>query len=79
MIAAAHAHSVYGKALSSMRQPLLPLTQDTFALDDDHVIFDDYTGVVLDPEEGKKIAHALGETRRPRSCATTGCAPWVTA
>jgi ribulose-5-phosphate 4-epimerase/fuculose-1-phosphate aldolase len=24
------------------------------------VLFDDYTGVVNDPEEGKRIAHALG-------------------
>src|SRR4051794_6787341 len=58
--AAAHAHSVYGKALSSMRQELLPLTQDACAFYADHVLFDDYTGVVLDTEEGKRIAHALG-------------------
>jgi len=58
--AAAHAHSVYGKALSSMRQHLLPLTQDACAFYGDHVLFDDYTGVVYDTEEGKKIAHALG-------------------
>jgi len=25
------------------------------------VLFDDYTGVVNDPEEGKRIAYALGE------------------
>jgi ribulose-5-phosphate 4-epimerase/fuculose-1-phosphate aldolase len=58
--AACHAHSVYGKALSSMRQTLLPLTQDACTFYGDHVLFDDYTGVVLDTEEGKKIAHALG-------------------
>lgn len=61
--AAAHAHSVYGKAFSSLRQPLLPLTQDACAFYDDHVIFDDYTGVVLDPDEGKKIAHGLGDNK----------------
>ena len=27
----------------------------------DHALFDDYTGVVLDLEEGKRIAHALGD------------------
>jgi ribulose-5-phosphate 4-epimerase/fuculose-1-phosphate aldolase len=58
--AACHAHSVHGKALSSMRQKLLPLTQDACAFYGDHVLFDDYTGVVYDTEEGKKIAHALG-------------------
>jgi len=26
----------------------------------DHSLFDDYTGVVLDLEEGKRLAHALG-------------------
>jgi ribulose-5-phosphate 4-epimerase/fuculose-1-phosphate aldolase len=36
------------------------LTQDACAFYDDHSVFEDYTGVVLDPEEGKRIAHALG-------------------
>jgi ribulose-5-phosphate 4-epimerase/fuculose-1-phosphate aldolase len=27
------------------------------------VVFDEYTGVVLDTEEGKKIAHALGDAK----------------
>jgi len=61
--AACHAHSVYGKALSSMRQPLLPLTQDACAFYGDHALFDDYTGVVLDTEEGKRIAHALDDNK----------------
>ena len=61
--AACHAHSLYGKALSAMRQPLLPLTQDACAFYGDHALFDDYTGVVLDAEEGKRIAHALGEKK----------------
>ena len=26
-------------------------------------MFDDYTGVVVDPEEGKRIAHALGSNK----------------
>jgi ribulose-5-phosphate 4-epimerase/fuculose-1-phosphate aldolase len=60
VVSAAHAHSVYGKAWSSLRRPLDPLTQDACAFYDDHVVFDDYTGAVLDPEEGKRIAHALG-------------------
>jgi ribulose-5-phosphate 4-epimerase/fuculose-1-phosphate aldolase len=63
VIAACHTHSVYGKALSSMRQPLLPLTQDACSFYGDHVVFDDYTGVVLDTEEGKRIAHALADNK----------------
>jgi ribulose-5-phosphate 4-epimerase/fuculose-1-phosphate aldolase len=61
VVAAAHAHSLNGKAWSSLRRPLDPLTQDSCAFYGDHALFDDFTGVVLDIEEGKRIAHALGE------------------
>jgi ribulose-5-phosphate 4-epimerase/fuculose-1-phosphate aldolase len=61
VMAAAHAHSVYGKAWSSLRRRLDPLTQDACAFFEDHEVFGDYTGVVLDVEEGKRIAHALGD------------------
>ena len=40
-----------------------PITQDACAFYEDHSVFDDYTGVVLDAEEGKRIAHALGENK----------------
>jgi ribulose-5-phosphate 4-epimerase/fuculose-1-phosphate aldolase len=60
VVAAAHAHSVHGKAWSSLRRQLDPLTQDSCAFYEDHALFDDYTGVVLDLEEGKRIAHTLG-------------------
>ena len=60
VVAAAHAHSVHGKAWSSLRRRLDPLTQDSLAFYDDHAVYGDYAGVVLDLEEGKRIAHALG-------------------
>jgi ribulose-5-phosphate 4-epimerase/fuculose-1-phosphate aldolase len=60
VVAAAHAHSLHGKAWAALRRPLDPLTQDSCAFYGDHAVFDDYTGVVLDLEEGKRIAHALG-------------------
>ncbi len=63
VVSAAHAHSVYGKAWSSLRRPLDPLTQDACSFYGDHAVFDDYTGVVLDLEEGKRIAHALGDCK----------------
>ncbi|GAC1307256.1 MAG: class II aldolase/adducin family protein [Acidimicrobiales bacterium] len=63
VVAAAHAHSVYGKAWSSLRRPLDPITQDACAFYGDHAVFEDYTGVVLDTEEGKRIAHALGDNK----------------
>ena len=61
VVAAAHAHSIYGKSWSSLRRPLDPITQDSCAFYGDHAVFEDYTGVVLDTEEGKRIAHALGD------------------
>lgn len=61
--AAAHAHSVYGKAWSSLGRKLDPLTQDACAFYDDHVVLEDYTGVVLDLSEGDRIAQALGDSK----------------
>lgn len=60
VVAAAHAHSIYGKSWSAFRRPLEPLTQDACAFYEDHAVFDDYTGVVLDLGEGDRIAEALG-------------------
>jgi ribulose-5-phosphate 4-epimerase/fuculose-1-phosphate aldolase len=59
VIAAAHSHSIYGKSWSALGRTLDPITQDACAFYDDHAVFDDYTGVVIDLEEGKRIAHAL--------------------
>jgi ribulose-5-phosphate 4-epimerase/fuculose-1-phosphate aldolase len=61
VIAAAHSHSMHGKAWSTLGRRLDAITQDSCAFYEDHGLFDDYTGVVLDVEEGKRIAHALGE------------------
>jgi ribulose-5-phosphate 4-epimerase/fuculose-1-phosphate aldolase len=63
VVAAAHSHSIYGKSWSTLGRLLDPLTQDACAFYEDHAMFADYTGVVLDPEEGKRIAHALGDKK----------------
>ena len=60
VVAAAHAHGPYGKTLSCLEMTVEPLTQDACAFYQDVGVYDDYTGVVLDSEEGKKIGHALG-------------------
>ncbi|WNV86142.1 class II aldolase/adducin family protein [Umezawaea sp. Da 62-37] len=62
-VGAAHSHSLHGKALSSTDQVLEPLTQDACAFYDDHSVFEDYTGVVNDTEEGRKLAAALGSNK----------------
>lgn len=63
VVAAAHTHSVYGKAFSSLGIRLGALTQDACAFYEDHGLLEEFTGVVLDVEEGKKVAHAIGETK----------------
>lgn len=63
VVAAAHAHSTYGKSWSSLGRFLDPLTQDACSFYEDHTLFDDYTGVVLDTQEGKRIATALGDRK----------------
>jgi ribulose-5-phosphate 4-epimerase/fuculose-1-phosphate aldolase len=60
VVAAAHAHSMYGKAWSSLGRPLDPITQDACAFYQDHAVFDDYTGVVYEASEGDRIAQSLG-------------------
>ena len=63
VVAAAHSHSLHGKAWSSLGRLLDPITQDACAFFEDHALFDDFTGVVLDLEEGKRIGAALGENK----------------
>jgi ribulose-5-phosphate 4-epimerase/fuculose-1-phosphate aldolase len=48
VVAAAHAHSVYGKAWSTLGRLL------------DHAVYDDFGGVALEMAEGERIAKALG-------------------
>jgi ribulose-5-phosphate 4-epimerase/fuculose-1-phosphate aldolase len=63
VVAAAHAHSTYGKSWSSLGRLLDPLTQDACSFYEDHSLFDEYTGVVLDTQDGKRIATALGDRK----------------
>ena len=60
VVSAAHSHSTYGRAWSTLGRLLDPITQDVCAFHRDHALFDDYTGVVLDLEEGRRIGEALG-------------------
>ena len=63
VVAAAHAHSLYGKAWSSLSRLLDPITQDACAFYEDHSLFADFTGVVYETSEGERIAQALGEKK----------------
>lgn len=57
VIAAAHAHSVYGKAWASLGRKLDPITQDACAFYEDHVVIKEQGGaVVFEIAAGEEIA-----------------------
>ena len=59
-LAAAHSHSLYGKAFASLGIPLDPITQDACAFFEDQGLYDDFRGVVNQLDEGERIGRALG-------------------
>ncbi|KAF8150074.1 class II aldolase/adducin domain-containing protein [Crassisporium funariophilum] len=63
VLCAAHTHSIHGKAFSTLGIHLDMLCQDTCAFYDDHALYNQFKGVVLDLEEGKRIAEALGNKK----------------
>ncbi|KAJ6110569.1 class II aldolase/adducin domain protein [Penicillium sp. IBT 16267x] len=60
VICAAHTHSLYGRAFCSLGQPLDIISQDSCAFYNDHVVYTQFNGVVLEEDEGIKIAETLG-------------------
>ncbi|WP_369376939.1 class II aldolase/adducin family protein [Streptomyces sp. cg36] len=60
VVAVAHTHSLHGRALAALGELVEPYTQEACAFFEDHALFDAYTGVVVDAEEGRRIAAALG-------------------
>ena len=64
VVAACHAHSVHGKAWSSLGRKLDPITQDACALYDNHTVVAEGAGaVVVDREAGAALAKGLGDLR----------------
>ncbi len=76
VMAAAHTHGIHGRAFSMLGRPLSMISQDACAFYNDHVLYDDYGGVVLDLDEGVRIAQALGKNKaavlRNHGLLTTG-------
>jgi ribulose-5-phosphate 4-epimerase/fuculose-1-phosphate aldolase len=75
VVAAAHAHSLYGKTWSSLGRSLDPITQDVCAFYDDHSLFTDFTGFVYKTSEGERIAEALGNKKA--ECFDYSTANWI--
>ncbi len=63
VVAAAHSHSIYGKAFSSLGKLLDPITQDACAFFGDHALYEEFGGVVVELDEGTRIAKALGDKK----------------
>ncbi len=61
IIAAAHAHSLYGKTWASFGQPIAPITQDACAFYENLAVFSEFTGVVIEADVGKRMAATLGD------------------
>ncbi|MCP3728080.1 class II aldolase/adducin family protein [Paraburkholderia sp. CNPSo 3272] len=59
-VAAAHSHSTYGRAWSTLGRLLDPITQDVCAFYKDHAVYEDFGGVAVELDEGQRIADALG-------------------
>lgn len=62
-VAVAHAHTIHGRAFSTLSKPLAPIVQESCAFHDDHVVFDEYKGLVLEQAEGERIAARMGPRR----------------
>ncbi|MDX8530101.1 class II aldolase/adducin family protein [Mesorhizobium sp. VK25A] len=60
VVAAAHAHSIYGKAWSAIGRLLDPITQDACAFYEDHIFFDDARVLITEASEGAGLARCLG-------------------
>ncbi|MBT2367833.1 class II aldolase/adducin family protein [Streptomyces sp. ISL-10] len=63
VVAVAHTHTVHGRALAALGDPVEPLTQEACAFYEDHAFLDAYTGVSVDEDEGRRIADGLGSRK----------------
>lgn len=63
VVSIAHAHTIHGRAWASLDRPLDPIIQEACAFYEDHIVFDEYNGLVLERDEGERIAARLGDRR----------------
>jgi ribulose-5-phosphate 4-epimerase/fuculose-1-phosphate aldolase len=63
VVAAAHAHSIHGRALAALGVPLRPVVQEACAFFEDQGVYTEYNGLALEEDEGRRMAEALGDHR----------------
>lgn len=66
--AVVHSHATMSKAWCSLNAPLPLLSQDSCAFYNSLGVDDQFGGIALDPDEGKRIASVLGD----KPCALLG-------
>ncbi|XBW34817.1 hypothetical protein QEN19_000383 [Hanseniaspora menglaensis] len=62
--AAVHFHSIYGKAWSTFGLPLDMINQDVCIFYNCHTVYENFGGVVLEKEEGERLAKQLGSDNK---------------
>ena len=76
VVAVAHCHSTYGRALAALGEPVEPITQEACAFYGDHTVLDTVTGVAVSEDDGRRVAAALGPHKavvlRNRGLLTVG-------
>ncbi|OCH85314.1 arad-like aldolase/epimerase [Obba rivulosa] len=60
---AAHSHSIYGRAFSTLGKDLDMITQDSCTFYNDIAVYRQFGGIVLEAEEGEHIVKALGDKK----------------
>ncbi|SCV03876.1 LAME_0H13938g1_1 [Lachancea meyersii CBS 8951] len=61
--AACHAHTIYGKSWAAFGKELDMINQDACIFYKCHGVYQDFGGVVLESEEGERLAEALGDKK----------------
>ena len=77
VVAAAHSHSVYGKAWAALARPFDMITQDHCDFFEDHSVYDSFDGVVVDAAEVGASPPPWVKQKRS-SFAITASSAWVT-
>lgn len=60
---AVHTHPPAGSAYSALKIPLEPLDQTGCSFYDDHAVYSNYTGIVVDEVQANEIVESLGNYR----------------
>lgn len=63
VVSAAHAHSRYGSSWAAMGKPIESITTESCFFYNDHVVYENWSGVTVEEELADDIAKALGGNR----------------